>query len=81
MTIHVAKGLEWTTVIIAGTNEGIIPSKQAIKSGEIEEERRLIYVAMTRACDQLIITVRPERTEKDDRVYESPVSRFVEEMR
>lgn len=79
-TIHGAKGLEWTAVIIAGANEGIIPSKQAIAAGEIEEERRLMYVAMTRARDHLVVAVRPERTEKDDRVYESPRSRFVEEM-
>ena len=77
---HACKGLEFNTVIIIGANEGILPSKQAIKAGEIEEERRLAYVAMTRARDHLILAVRPERTEKDGRVFESPVSRFIEEM-
>lgn len=80
MTVHAAKGLEWPNVIIAGANEGICPSKQAIAADEISEERRLMYVAMTRARDQLVVTVRPERTEKDDRVCESPMSRFVGEM-
>jgi superfamily I DNA/RNA helicase len=79
-TIHAAKGLEWPVVILAGCNEGIIPSKQAIGSGEIEEERRLFYVGITRARDQLILAIRPEFTEREDKVYESPVSRFVGEM-
>jgi DNA helicase-2/ATP-dependent DNA helicase PcrA len=77
-TIHAAKGLEWPVVIVAGCNEGLLPSKQAIANGEIEEEVRLAYVAMTRARDQLILAVRPERKEfPDGRVIESPVSRFV----
>ncbi len=79
MTVHSAKGLEWPVVIIAGANEGFFPSKQAIASGETEAERRLFYVAMTRAKDQLIITCRPEKSEKNGRVYESPISRFIAE--
>lgn len=79
-TIHGAKGLEWPTVIVAGCNEGILPSKQAIAADEIEEERRLMYVAMTRARDHLVIAVRPECTEKEGRVYKSPASRFVVEL-
>ncbi|MDD4997695.1 MAG: ATP-dependent helicase, partial [Syntrophales bacterium] len=79
MTIHAAKGLEWPVVIVAGCNEGIIPSKQALKNGEIEAERRLMYVAMTRAREQLILTIRPEVTETEGRVYESPRSRFIGE--
>uniref|UniRef100_A0A6H1ZT69 DNA 3'-5' helicase n=1 Tax=viral metagenome TaxID=1070528 RepID=A0A6H1ZT69_9ZZZZ len=77
MTIHAAKGLEWPVVILAGCNEGIIPSKQSIANGEEESEVRLMYVAMTRARDQLILTCRPEHTEKDGRIYESPTSRFI----
>lgn len=80
MTIHAAKGLEWPSVIVAGCNEGILPSKQAAAADEVEEERRLMYVAMTRARDQLILAIRPERQEKEDgRVYENPRSRFVGE--
>lgn len=79
LTIHAAKGLEWPVVILAGCNEGIIPSKQALKNGGIEAERRLMYVAMTRAREQLILTIRPEVTETEGRVYESPRSRFIGE--
>ncbi len=83
-TIHGAKGLEWPYVILAGCNEGILPSKRAVDAGDIEEERRLAYVAITRARDCLTLAVRPERSEKPGRdgkvhVYESPVSRFVGE--
>lgn len=83
-TIHGSKGLEWPYVILAGCNEGILPSERAVKSGDIEEERRLAYVAITRARDCLTLAVRPERSEKPGRdgqmqVYVSPVSRFVAE--
>lgn len=83
-TIHGSKGLEWPYVILAGCNEGILPSKRAVDAGDIEEERRLAYVAITRARDALTLAVRPERSEKIGqdgkvRVYESPVSRFVGE--
>ena len=81
MTVHAAKGLEWPTVIIAGANEGIIPSAQAIKANDLEAERRLMYVAITRAQDKLIITSRPEITETESgKVYVNPVSRFLNEM-
>jgi len=79
MTIHAAKGLEWPVVIVAGCNEGILPSKQALNNGDLEAERRLMYVAMTRAKDQLILTVRPEKEEKHGRLFESPRSRFIAE--
>jgi DNA helicase-2/ATP-dependent DNA helicase PcrA len=83
-TIHGSKGLEWPYVILAGCNEGILPSDRAVKSGDLEEERRLAYVAITRARDCLTLAVRPERSEKPGRdgqmqVYMSPVSRFVAE--
>ncbi len=83
-TIHGAKGLEWPCVILAGCNEGILPSERAVRSGDIEEERRLAYVAITRARDVLLMAVRPERSEKPGRdgqmrLYESPASRFVAE--
>ena len=74
MTVHAAKGLEFPVVIVAGCNEGILPSRQAINSGDIEEERRLMYVAATRAEDRLILTVRPEDDGK------SPRSRFLGEI-
>ena len=79
MTIHAAKGLEWQTVIIAGTNEGLLPSKQAINNDEIESERRLAYVAWTRAEERLILTVRPETREYNGKIYHNPISRFIKE--
>jgi len=79
MTIHAAKGLEWPNVIIAGCNEQIIPSKQAIAADNVEDERRLFYVAMTRARDNLLLAVRPETKEYGKKVYHNPESRFVKE--
>jgi DNA helicase-2/ATP-dependent DNA helicase PcrA len=79
-TIHAAKGLEWPVVIVAGCNEGILPSRPN-DPDEIEGERRLFYVAMTRAMDQLILTVRPsESTDAAERVHKSPESRFIGEL-
>jgi len=81
MTIHAAKGLEFPVVIVAGCNEGILPSNHAINSGDVEEERRLFYVACTRAKDNLIITERPEETiDQRGMVHKNPVSRFIKEM-
>jgi DNA helicase-2/ATP-dependent DNA helicase PcrA len=57
-TIHSAKGLEWHTVFLIWANEGRLPSaKSAESEASLEEERRLLYVACTRAKDQLILTV------------------------
>jgi DNA helicase-2/ATP-dependent DNA helicase PcrA len=79
-TIHAAKGLEWPVVIVAGCNEGIIPARPN-DPDEIEGERRLMYVAMTRAMDQLMLTVRPtESTDAAGRVHKSPESRFIMEL-
>jgi DNA helicase-2/ATP-dependent DNA helicase PcrA len=79
-TIHAAKGLEWPIVIVAGCNDGVIPGRPN-DMDEIEGERRLMYVAMTRAMDQLILTVRPtESTDTAGRVHMSPESRFITEL-
>lgn len=77
MTCHASKGLEFPCVIVAGCNEGIMPSKQAVKAGDagIEDERRLMYVAVTRAMNQLILAVRPDKEGSG----ESP-SRFLAEI-
>ncbi|WP_319404683.1 3'-5' exonuclease [uncultured Desulfosarcina sp.] len=79
MTIHAAKGLEFPSVIIAGCNEGILPSPHAIKAGNFEDERRLMYVAITRARDNLMLTIRPEAKEYHGKVMVNPESRFVNE--
>lgn len=56
MTIHLAKGLEFDVVFVAGVNEGILPHQRALTSNEqVEEERRLMYVAMTRAKKELYL--------------------------
>lgn len=82
MTIHAAKGLEFDTVFLGGWEEGIFPSQKAIEEGgqsAIEEERRLAYVAITRAMNRLYITSASNR-----RMYgsyqSSYPSRFVDEL-
>jgi DNA helicase-2/ATP-dependent DNA helicase PcrA len=77
MTIHASKGLEWSMVIIAGMNEGILPSSRAMKSlDELESERRLAYVAYTRARDYLVLTSRP--VDPEAKIKQLP-SRFIKE--
>ncbi len=81
-TVHAAKGLEWNTVIVAGLNEGILPSSHAIKADHMdamEEERRIFYVAMTRATDRLFLTSRPMDCNPESKAPHAPVSRFVGE--
>ncbi len=63
MTIHTAKGLEFPVVFVAGFEEGVFPSFRAVfESAEIEEERRLCYVALTRAKARLYLTHAQTRT-------------------
>ena len=52
-TIHAAKGLEWAHVLIVGATQGLLPSYHARGDRELEEERRLLYVAVTRASKQV----------------------------
>ncbi len=75
MTIHAAKGLEFDAVFLIEANEGRIPYKKAKTEKETEEERRLFYVAMTRAKDLLKICYVKTKNGKEV----SP-SRFVEEL-
>ncbi|MBQ6540803.1 MAG: UvrD-helicase domain-containing protein [Oscillospiraceae bacterium] len=80
MTIHSAKGLEFDTVFIAGAEDGIFPGTRAIgEPEEMEEERRLCYVAITRAKKQLYITSARQRM-LFGRTQASQVSRFVKEI-
>ncbi len=55
MTLHASKGLEYDTIIMPDVNEGLIPYKKAVLEAEIEEERRMMYVGMTRARQSLHI--------------------------
>ena len=75
MTMHAAKGLEFDTVFVIETNEGSCPYKKATADEEIEEERRLFYVAMTRAKRKLVISYVKEKNGKD-----LLPSRFVSEL-
>jgi DNA helicase-2/ATP-dependent DNA helicase PcrA len=56
MTLHAAKGLEFPVVFIVGCEEGIIPYQRKDEAVDVEEERRLFYVGMTRAQKKLILT-------------------------
>lgn len=60
-TIHSAKGLEFGAVFLAGLNEGIIPHEKSSSPDEIEEERRLLYVGVTRAIDRLFLSYSLEK--------------------
>lgn len=55
VTMHASKGLEWKVVLLPDVNEGVIPHKMAVTDSELEEERRMFYVAMTRAKEYLFI--------------------------
>ena len=77
MTIHSAKGLEFPEVFLAGAEEGVFPSTQSIfNPTEMNEERRLAYVALTRAKDRLRITYANERM-LYGRTVANPLSRFI----
>ena len=80
MTMHAAKGLEFPTVFIVGCEEGIFPGLRCIgEPDEMEEERRLCYVALTRARKHLILTCARQRM-LFGRTTANRVSRFVEEI-
>ncbi len=81
MTLHAAKGLEFPVVFIVGVEEGILPHAMVYEAGtaELEEERRLMYVGMTRAREELHLTYAASRIQFGVRSY-NPVSRFIEDM-
>lgn len=81
MTIHAAKGLEFPVVFLCGFEDGVFPLRSAIEEGadELEEERRLAYVAITRAEDILIITNAQSRYQYGNRTA-NPESMFIREI-
>ena len=79
MTLHAAKGLEFPVVFIVGLEEGLFPSQRAEEEGNIEEERRLAYVGMTRAIKDLFLTFASSRFSFGGRQYNLP-SRFLNEL-
>jgi ATP-dependent DNA helicase Rep len=87
-TLHAAKGLEWPHVMLAGVNEGLLPFRQGDGSGDsgpvtaqrLEEERRLMYVGVTRARQTLMLSALKRRKRGRDTVAAMP-SRFIAEMK
>ncbi|HZO49106.1 MAG TPA: UvrD-helicase domain-containing protein [Gaiellaceae bacterium] len=79
MTLHNAKGLEFRAVFMIGMEEGIFPHSRSIEEQGVEEERRLCYVGMTRAMEQLTLTHAMARTLYGRRDYNLP-SRFLDEL-
>ncbi len=74
MTMHSSKGLEYRIVYILDANEGVTPHQKAVLPADLEEERRMFYVAMTRSKERLHVNyVRERYSKKQD------VSRFVRE--
>jgi DNA helicase-2/ATP-dependent DNA helicase PcrA len=81
MTMHAAKGLEFPVVFLVGMEEGIMPMSRALEAGkaELEEERRLCYVGMTRAREELHLSYASSRMQFGQRSYNMP-SRFLADM-
>ncbi len=81
MTLHAAKGLEFPVVFMTGMEDGLFPSSRALEEGpkQLEEERRLCYVGMTRAREELHLSYAQSRMQFGMRGYNSP-SRFLEDM-
>lgn len=81
MTLHAAKGLEFPVVFMVGMEDGLFPSSRALEEGpkQLEEERRLCYVGMTRAREELHLSYAQSRLQFGQRSYGSP-SRFLDDM-
>ncbi|QIV95930.1 ATP-dependent DNA helicase Rep [Allofrancisella inopinata] len=79
ITMHASKGLEFKKVYIMGMEEGILPHQQSIEEESIEDERRLVYVAITRAKENLTITLTKHRKKFGEKIVTVP-SRFIEEL-
>lgn len=80
MTLHAAKGLEFPTVFIVGMEEGIFPhSRSLMDSGQLEEERRLAYVGITRAKERLYLSYASSRLYFGERLT-NPPSRFITDI-
>ena len=78
MTIHAAKGLEFPCVFVVGMNDGILPNAHAILPEQIEQERRVAYVAFTRAEKKLFLSCNPGRCNWEG--IPMPRSRFIGEI-
>lgn len=79
LTVHASKGLEYPFVYLMGVEEGLLPHQQSIEDETIEEERRLAYVAITRAQKQLTMTHTLQRSRYGELIATTP-SRFIDEL-
>ena len=79
MTLHNAKGLEYPVVFMIGMEDGVFPHMRSIEAGDIEEERRLCYVGITRAMRKLYLTHARTRAMYGGREWNVP-SRFLAEI-
>ena len=79
MTLHSAKGLEFPLVFLAGMEDGLFPHEMALQEGNLEEERRLCYVGITRAMKELVLTHAEIRRTYGDEQQHAP-SRFLKEI-
>ncbi len=79
LTVHAAKGLEFACVIIIGMEQNMFPHERSINDFAVDEERRLFYVAMTRAQDHLVLTRAVTRTRFNRRAVMQP-SQFIAEL-
>ena len=80
MTVHNAKGLEYDVVMVTGMEEGLFPHMRSIDDPDgLEEERRLCYVALTRARERLVLSHAGSRALRGNRMYAIP-SRFIDEI-
>ena len=78
-TVHQAKGLEYEVVFVIGLAEGLFPLRRAIESGDVEEERRLFYVGVTRARDELYLCYPKVNAKGGPAMLMAP-SRFIQEL-
>jgi ATP-dependent DNA helicase Rep len=78
-TLHAAKGLEFRHVFLVGVEEGLLPHRESLDAAKLEEERRLMYVGITRAQLSLSVTWCEKRKQGRE-ISEREISRFVAEM-